>query len=147
MIWYDSANMSRLALINIVWRNKLKNTSILSKGQSSPDNNDSYKTIPWTEFNKLAVKKSWETAVAWKHVCSFKSDFHPLWGWRQFWTRVVSSLEQKSIPWTEFKKLAVKNLGKLQLHESMNALSNRILTHCGAGDNSEHVLSLLLNRK
>ena len=25
----------------------------------------------------------------------FKTDFNPLWGWRQFRTRVVSSLEQK----------------------------------------------------
>ena len=37
--------------------------------------------------------------------------------------------------------------GKLQLHESKNAPSKRISTNFGAGDNSEHVLSLLLNRK
>ena len=53
----------------------------------------------------------------------------------------------KTIPWTEFNKLAVKNLGKLQLHESKNPPSKQISTHCGDGDNSEHVLSLLLNRK
>ena len=67
----------------------------ISNGQSSPDDNDSYKTIPWTDLNKLAVK----------------------------------------------------NLGRLQLHESMNAPSKQISTNFEAGDNSEHVLSLLLNRK